>query len=171
MADLPVAPLMPGWQTLLTLIALATAIVALGIAAMTTRRQRRLAREYAELMTGADGTDLSAALLALTRRTGDAERRLTSLEAVARAADDRLRGAVQHVRVLRYSAFADAGGDQSFAVAMLDDAGSGVVMSSLVSRTGARVFAKPVIEGRSTYPMTTEEERVVAEASAGAPSG
>jgi hypothetical protein len=81
--------------------------------------------------------------------------------------EQRLVRAVQHVGVLRYSAYREAGGDQSFVVALLDDRGDGVVFSSLVSRSGTRVFAKPVAAGRSSFALTAEEEQVIEQARRG----
>lgn len=179
MTDLPIAPLLPGWLTLVAAGGLALAFLALLVAIVAVRRERRLKAHYEALMTGVDGEDLAAALEAYTARLAAGEERIGVLEGrlqdvstsrveVAEGriddVDARLRRALQRVRLLRYSAFEDAGGDQSFALALLDDGADGVVMSGLYGRGGVRVYAKPVLSGRSTYALTTEEERVIAEA-------
>ena len=67
--------------------------------------------------------------------------------------------------LVRFNPFEDTGGDQSFAVALLDGAGNGVVISSLHSRGGTRVYAKAVSGGKSTnYPFSKEEKEVVEKA-------
>ena len=67
--------------------------------------------------------------------------------------------------LVRFNPFEDTGGDQSFAVALLDGAGNGVVISSLHSRGGTRVYAKAVSGGKSAnYPFTKEEKEVVEKA-------
>ena len=71
---------------------------------------------------------------------------------------------IQKVGVIRYNPFADSGGDQSFAIALLDSLGNGVVISSLHSRTETRVFAKPVQAGRSRYPLSDEEQEAIKKA-------
>jgi len=71
---------------------------------------------------------------------------------------------IQKVGVIRYNPFPDTGGDQSFAIALLDSQGSGVVLSSLHSRTDTRVFAKPVQGGRSRYPLSEEEQDAIQKA-------
>jgi hypothetical protein len=169
--DLPVAGLLPGWQAALTGLSLLLGLAAAVAAIVGLAREQRLRRHYAALMTGADGADLAAALERLAHRAADAEHRLAAVEGHGQAVERQLRTAIRHVGVLRYSAFHDSGGDQSFVVALLDDAADGVVFSSLVSRSGVRVFAKPVAGGRSSYPLTTEEERVIADAKAAAPVG
>ena len=66
--------------------------------------------------------------------------------------------------MIRYNPFADTGGDQSFAIALLDSLGNGVVLSSLHSRTDTRVFAKPVQSGRSRYQLSDEEQDAIKKA-------
>ena len=71
---------------------------------------------------------------------------------------------IQKVGVVRYNPFSDTGGDQSFAIALLDAFGNGVVVSSLHSRTDTRVFAKPVQGGRSKYQLSDEEQDAIKKA-------
>ena len=72
---------------------------------------------------------------------------------------------VQRVELLRYNPYEDTGGDQSFTVALLDWNGTGIVVTSLHARSGTRVFAKPVLEGKSNkYQFSKEEEQVVEKA-------
>ena len=52
----------------------------------------------------------------------------------------------------------DMGSDLSYAVAMLDSHNNGVVLSSIFAREDSRSYAKPIVNGTSTYPMTSEEE-------------
>src|SRR3989338_10810683 len=54
---------------------------------------------------------------------------------------------ISRFKLLRYNPYEDTGGDQSFSIALLDERGSGIVLTSLHARSGTRVFAKPVIEG------------------------
>jgi hypothetical protein len=62
---------------------------------------------------------------------------------------------------VRFNPFADKGSDQSFAVAFLDEHGDGVVFTGLHSRTDVRVYAKPIVGGASTYPLTNEESEAI----------
>lgn len=72
---------------------------------------------------------------------------------------------IQRVKLLRYNPYDETGGDQSFTLALLDDQGSGFVITSLHARSGTRIFAKPVSLGKSTkYKFSKEEEEVIREA-------
>jgi Na+-transporting methylmalonyl-CoA/oxaloacetate decarboxylase gamma subunit len=67
--------------------------------------------------------------------------------------------------VRRFNPFSETGSNQSFAVALLDGKGSGVVLSSLHTREGTRVFAKPVKLGVADgFPFTEEEKATIREA-------
>jgi len=69
--------------------------------------------------------------------------------------------AVQKVEIIRYNPFQESGGDQSFSLALLDKNNNGVVITSLYGRDANRIFAKPVKEGRSTYSLSKEENKVL----------
>ncbi len=68
------------------------------------------------------------------------------------------------VKIMRFNPFADVGGTQSFAVAIVNESGDGVVFSSLYSRERMSVFAKPVAGGTSDIELTKEEQAVINEA-------
>jgi len=63
--------------------------------------------------------------------------------------------------VIRYNPFGDTGGDQSFSIALLDLKDNGIVISSLHSRSGTRIYAKPIISGQSSHNLTEEEKDVI----------
>src|SRR5579884_23826 len=75
---------------------------------------------------------------------------------------------IRHVGLVRFSPFHDTGGDQSFALALLDGRRSGVVVTALHSRTDSRLYAKPIEQHQSTYTLTPEEREAMARA-VGAP--
>ena len=70
-------------------------------------------------------------------------------------------GALRHVSVVRYDAFEDVAGRQSFTAAILDDRGEGLVITALHARTESRTFLKGV-GGSASDRLSPEEERAVA---------
>lgn len=158
--------LTPQALSVVAVLAAVTAVLGLAIAVAGWRRAGRLERHYRLLMEGVDGVDLAAALEAMARRLGGTEHQVESLDKASANLDDRLARAIQRFDVLRFNAYGDSGGDQSFAIALLDEGGSGVVISSLHGRDGVRVYAKPLDRGSSSYALSTEEQQVVAAARA-----
>ena len=72
---------------------------------------------------------------------------------------------IQKVGLLRFNPFNDTGGDQSFILALLNGENTGVVVSSLHTRSGTRWYAKEVKGGKGTeHVLSTEEEKAVQEA-------
>jgi len=68
---------------------------------------------------------------------------------------------VQKVGVVRFNPFGDVGGNQSFVIALLDNSLSGVIIQSLYSRDGVRVYSKEIKEGKSEYALGKEEKEAI----------
>ena len=68
------------------------------------------------------------------------------------------------VKIMRFNPFKDVGGNQSFAIAIVNEDGDGVVLSSLYSRERMSVFAKPITKGQSDIELSIEEKAVVDDA-------
>ena len=75
--------------------------------------------------------------------------------------DDRLNKSVRKVQTIRFNPFGTDGGNQSFAMALLNDEGNGVVMSSLYARDRMSIFAKPIVSGKSEFELSEEEKEVL----------
>ncbi len=78
--------------------------------------------------------------------------------------DKRLDKSIRNVQTVRFNPFMDAGSNQSFAMAFLNDESDGVVISSLYARDRMSIFAKPITNGKSEFELSTEEKEVLAKA-------
>jgi len=78
--------------------------------------------------------------------------------------DTRLNKSIRGVETMRFNPFIDAGSNQSFAIALMNDEGNGVVLSSLYARDRMSVFAKPIIKGKSEFELSSEEKEVLSKA-------
>jgi hypothetical protein len=115
---------------------------------------------------------LAVGLVAL-RRTSSNSRRISRRNPANVPADlEGLRGEVQalrmeaadalrHLAVVRYDAFGDMGGHLSWSLALLDDAGNGVVLTSIHGRSEARTYAKNISSWSCDQAMSPEEEEAV----------
>lgn len=90
-------------------------------------------------------------------KMGGLEGRVLELERIGRIS-------IQKLGFLRFNPFSGTGGDQSFSLALLDGEGNGVVVSSLYTREGARIYAKEVHGGAPKQPLSEEEQQVLADA-------
>lgn len=73
----------------------------------------------------------------------------------------RLAKALQKIYTIRFNPFRDQGGNQSFATALMDENGDGVIISSLYSRDKVNIYAKPLLEAKSEYELTEEEKEAI----------
>ncbi len=72
---------------------------------------------------------------------------------------------IQRVEILRFNPYDETGGDQSFTICLLNNEGSGIVITSLHARSGTRVFGKQIVLGKSVkYQLSKEEETVIKKA-------
>lgn len=135
------------------------------LAASNLRSERR----WNALMRGTDGRNLESILQAHLAEKERLEAEIESLQARVRHVEEKGRNAKRHVGLVRFDAFDEIGGHQSFAVALLDDRGDGLVLSTIVGRETARVFAKAIVAGRSERELSGEERRALREALDDAP--
>jgi outer membrane murein-binding lipoprotein Lpp len=125
----------------LVVLALLLALAALVVASLALRRggsRRRTARRVSELPTDVQG--LRGEVQVLRTEVSDA---------------------LRHLAVVRYDAFGDMGGHLSWSLALLDDAGNGVVLTSIHGRSDARTYAKNVSEWVCDQQLSPEEEEAI----------
>ena len=143
-------------------VALVLALLALAGVVFILARQQRLLGQYQHLMSGTSGGNLEAISnehVASVRQTAE---RVDAVDKLARRLEKAAYFSLQHLGVVRFNPFHDTGGDQSFAIALVDGHGNGVVLSSLHARDVTRVYAKPLQKWESTYSLTDEEKRAIA---------
>ena len=105
--------------------------------------------------------------LRLQARVSRLEAHRPAGEADVAALRAEMASSLRHVAVVRYDAFGDMGGRLSFSAALLDDAGDGVVISSIHARGESRTYAKGLVAGRSDTTLTPEEQQALAAARTG----
>lgn len=142
----------------LVVAVLVVAVAALAIAvAVLMRQTRRLQDRLHALTRGEDGRDLAGVLDAHLAKVLSVARRQDELDAHAVVLDGQAARSVQGVGVVRFNTFEDTGGNQSFALALLDPRGNGVVVNSLHARHQTRLYAKAVRDGAAEGALSAEE--------------
>jgi hypothetical protein len=126
---------------LVLLLLVSVAALAVGLVALrrTTRHARRISRRNPANVP-ADLEGLRGEVQALRAEAADA---------------------LRHLAVVRYDAFGDMGGHLSWSLALLDDSGNGVVLTSIHGRSDARTYAKNIASWSCDQAMSPEEEEAV----------
>jgi nucleoside-triphosphatase THEP1 len=142
-------------------VAGALALVALVLIVVAMIRQAGMRRQYT-ILQGRDSTE--SFLAAVARKTVEVETLRNEVDDLAQVLDRArvdISEAVRHVSVVRYDAFGDMGGRMSFSAAFLDDAGDGVVLTTIHARTESRTYMKAVVQGRAETLLSPEEVQAV----------
>lgn len=69
--------------------------------------------------------------------------------------------ALRHVAVVRYDAFSDTGGQLSWTTALLDDSGSGVLLTAIQGRAESRTYAKSIVDWSCDQQLSPEEREAL----------
>ncbi|GAA1477563.1 hypothetical protein GCM10009623_20090 [Nocardioides aestuarii] len=123
------------------MVSLVVALLALGLTVVALRRTPRGTGGVEELPEDVHG--LRQEVAALKAETGDA---------------------LRHLAVVRYDAFGDMGGHLSWSLALLDDGGHGVVLTSIHGRSEARTYAKNISSWTCEQQLSPEEEEAISHA-------
>jgi hypothetical protein len=149
----------------------ATAAAVPGVAALAlcgwlaARLRRVRAAQEVLLPDGASAglVDRQATLQRAMNRLEEGLRDLESLvERQGEVTERSLRTALRFQGMVRYDAYRDMGGQQSWSIALLDGNQTGAVVTSLHARDHARVYLKELSEGTPSQRLSPEEERAVA---------
>jgi hypothetical protein len=151
--------------------AIILAIVALAVAGGAVALAVRSGQRDLDVSPG------GSRMIALERRVAQLGQRLEVLESEADAeragggdgavplrTSPRGAAAISRIGLVRFDAFSDTGGAQSFALALVDDDGDGIVLTSLHSRPSTRVYIKTIRRGVADAPLSGEEEQALQEA-------
>ena len=124
-------------------------------------RQTKMLRQF---FSGPQGEDLEGLLeRTLTQSQLAMDNSALALER-ATLEVARNQGGIQKFALMRYNAFEDVTGEQSFSIALLDGNGNGTVITSILGRQNSRCFGKAITNGQPMQPLSDEEQRVFLQA-------
>lgn len=156
---------------IVALAASATALICLVLVGITLFKLRRL-RKNQSLVLGESGErdlvahaeEVSSAVELMRDFVDELSRKFESrIESLENKTD----GCISGSAVIRYDAYKEMGGQQSTSLALIDENGSGIVLSSILHREQARVYVKELKEGRSDVKLSPEESAAVLQAGHG----
>ena len=152
--------LMPFDTANIVIFGLSIAILLLALDAILIRRKMK------KILRGKNGSCIDDSISSMDKDIKALAHFQKESEAYLENVEKRLRRSVQGLETLRFNAFKGTGegGNQSFATALLNEEGDGVVISSLYSRDRMSVFSKPVSHFVSKYELSDEENGVLDQA-------
>lgn len=118
---------------------------------------RRLAKEIKE-------GSVEMILLDYLKKVNLALERVEQVEKTVKRIEQITAKSISRVSLIRFNAFADVGSNLSFSAAFLDSHGDGIVLTSIYGRDESRPYAKVVQHGKSSFPLSLEEEEAIKQA-------
>lgn len=124
----------------------------------------KLSNRLKKLTIGTNGKNLEDAIYQLMSDHELFQNRVERVEETNGRLNFEIKSSLRGIATVRYNAFNDVGGKQSFATALLGEDGNGVVISSIYARERMNVYAKPIQNFNSEYELSTEEMKALKEA-------
>lgn len=116
---------------------------------------------YKELSKGVERGNLISILSDIMKQMKSNEQKFTLIEENIDKLDRNAFLPLQKIGFVRFNPFFETGGDQSFVVSLLDREDNGFVLTCLHSRDRTRVYAKPIIKGKSEHELSDEEKKAI----------
>lgn len=135
------------------------AVLSLIFGIWTMLKIRKTQNNLSILFSGKTATDLESILLAHSKEISALDKEIQDLFEISNKIHNLSQRSIHKFGIIRFNPFKDIGGDQSFAIALLDGKDSGITISSLHTREGTRIYAKPITKGESEKYTLTEEEK------------
>lgn len=141
------------------IISMAVSVAAVALAVVLLLRWRAAIKPLSRL--SADETNPSELLHAVLRATEETESKLDRLRSSVEAHVQESRAFIRHVSIVRYDAFEDIAGRQSFSLCLLNAEYDGVLITYLSGKSATRSYAVGIEKGKSPRKLSEEETQAL----------
>lgn len=124
----------------------------------------KIKQRQKSIFNGKNNEDLEEIIIANKKEIKKLDNDIEDLYKISEQVHKTASKGIQKVGLIRFNPFKDTGGNQSFAIALLDAANNGVIISSLYARNETRVYSKPVLSGISEFQLSEEEKKAIKKA-------
>lgn len=126
----------------------------------------RLEHKMNRLMRGKNGASLEGTIVDILHEIDEVYQKQEQATGHRAQLEKKLRSSIRGTSTVRFNPFKDSGGNQSFATALVNENGDGVIISTLYARERMSIFGKPINAFQSTYDLTAEETEALEQARA-----
>lgn len=142
----------------LSLLTLLLLIIVIGLAIYIYKINKTYIRFMKKI---GNGTDLDQMLKKYLDEVAEIKQDNTEIKAYYTKLDNDIASSIQKVGLVRFNAFQNVGSDLSFALALLDRDNNGIVLNGLYGSDSSNIYAKPVLNGESSYQLSEEEKDAI----------
>lgn len=148
----------------ITLAVFLVFILALISFSMVLRSLNKTKNRYRALLKGMGNKNLEEIILNNAQKIEILEEMIKENDSRVEQLSKEISTSLKNYSIKRYNAFEGVGGELSFSLALLNDEGSGIIITGIHGRDDSRTYAKPIVEGRSKYTLSEEEKIVLSSA-------
>lgn len=142
------------YAAILIVVLLIISISGLSIAIKASRKMKKILKDAA-------GNDITEAIVNYYQKCSDIMNNYNEAESRLQEIEREVGSCIKKVGAIRYNAFEDSSAKLSFAAAVLDDTDSGFVINGVYSRGQTATYLKPVVNAKSIYELSEEEEEAI----------
>lgn len=157
-------------QPYLAPMCLGALVLSLALFAWVALLNKRLARQtrmVRQFFQGPNNEDMEGLLRRSMEVAEKSVQHCDNSDAQMMILNEQMRAALQRFALVRYDAFPDVTGQQSFSLAFLDGNENGIVLTAIFGRSSSRTFGKMIVAGQPEQPLSDEEQEALLQALAG----
>lgn len=125
----------------------------------------KLRKNYSDFMAKlGKGNDINEMLQKYVKDVEEIKKENNEIEQYCRKLDEDSKQNLKKIGMVRYNAYKDTGSDLSFALAILNDNNTGIVLNGIYGRDTSNIYAKTITEGTSKYALSKEEKEALEKA-------
>ena len=143
------------------ILSFALAAAALGLSTIAFVKLSKISKISKTFFEGKQAASLEDFIIAQSKKINELAKQAEYIEEAVKDLREIQKDSIQKIGLVRYNPFADNGGNLSFSIALLDNKNGGVVITSMHGREQNRIYAKPIIDGKSEFTLTTEETQAI----------
>jgi hypothetical protein len=145
----------------LLILSLVVSVLAIVVATLAIIKLSKFSRISKVFFEGKQASSLEDFIINQSKKINELGLQANYIEEAIKELREIQKDSIQKIGIIRYNPFADNGGNLSFSIAILDARNNGVVITSMHGREQNRIYAKPIIDGKSEFPLTAEEEKAI----------
>lgn len=139
-------------------------VVQFALIAGLSSRLGRLNRSLRTFFSTGTGENIEELLRSTLQQSNEAAQHSVTVQARIENLEAQIGTCLQHVGLVRYDAFGDVTGQQSFSLALLDGSNNGAILTALFARTNSRTYGKMIVAGQPQQQLTEEEQEALIQA-------
>ncbi len=122
----------------------------------------KLRKNYSDFMTKlGKGENIDVMLKDYVSQVQDIKQENKEIEKYCAVLENKENNCLQKIGLVRYNAYKDTGSNLSFAVAILDEENSGIVLNGIYARDSSNIYCKNIEKGESPYALSKEEKEAI----------